>query len=91
MYRLAMQIGEQQHDLGILTPKNNLFEINTKIVRKKVGTGVPTFCLKPAHKQYSSLAVDISPVEPFAYLWRLHEAYLIREKGIISVRFKEKK
>ena len=91
IFRLVMQRGGQCYDLGILAPENGSFQLCTKVARKKLGVGEITFCLKPAHKTYDSLLVDISPVEPFAYLWRLEEAYLAREKDVVHICFREKK
>ena len=81
MFRLIMIQGDVQCDLGILTPLDGCFGLNTKLGIRKVGTTRPMFDLKIQKNVGEGLAAPVCPEEPFCYLSRLQEAFLIRKDG----------
>ena len=89
IYRLIMKNDGREYDLGILTPLDRRFGMNTSISLKKVGTGTPEFYL--FSKQQSAL-INLSPVspdEPFSYISRLESAFLVNSKGKKSLVFRK--
>lgn len=86
--RLWVQCGEKQENLGILVPMGDGFGLDTEIPSKRIGEGEPEFRLTPKHERSSGNFVPVYPEEPFAYISRLKEAYLIRKNGELGIMLK---
>lgn len=60
---------------------NDGFGLNTKLPAKRFGNGNAEFLLVPKYEKENGIFVPIYPEEPFAYISRLKEAYLVRKAG----------
>ena len=91
MFRLIMVQGHENYDLGILTPMDGCFGLNTKLAISKVGTEKPRFALKIQKNVEKGLVSAVCPEEPFRYLSRLEDAFLIRKEGKMMIGFHSEK
>lgn len=85
IYRLMVQCGTVRESLGIPVPKEGGFVLDTKLPVKRIGEGEMSFTLVPKHEVRSGSFVPIHPEEPFAYLSRLKESFLILRDGEIGI------
>ena len=76
--------------LGILVPEGDAFVLNTKLPLKRFGTGNADFTILTNRPVLKGKFIPIKPEEPFAYIARLKNAYLVRQEGQIGVMIKEK-
>lgn len=81
LYRLLVSCGGKQEDLGILVPVNDGFGLDRKIPAKRLGEGTPEFRIMRNREEVEGNFIPIFPEEPFAYLTRLKESYLVRRNG----------
>ena len=81
MYRLVVTCGTVQESLGILVPKDGSFMLETRLPIKRIGVGNLSFALIPKHETIGGRFVPISPEEPFAYISRLKNSFLILRNG----------
>ena len=91
MFRLILTHQDGQLDLGILTPMDGCFGLNSSISAKKLGKGNVTFSLRPRHPLVEEKCFPVSAEEPFAYLQKLERAYLIRRREGSFIALKEEK
>lgn len=91
MYRLIMVFNNDQCDLGILIPKGKCFGLHARINTKVLGKGTPEFIIMPRRESLQRNFVRLCPEEPFRYLSRLEDAYLVRHKGENCLGFRDKK
>ena len=78
-----------KESLGILVPAVEGFELDTKLPVKRFGVGVPEFRLSPNKPVLEGKFIPIKPEEPFAYLERLQDAFLVRRGDEIGICIKE--
>lgn len=83
--RLRILCGNVQENLGILIPMGDGFGLDTKIPVKRMGEGKPEFQLVPKYAKTSGNIVPVYPEEPFAYISRLKDAYLVRRNGELGI------
>lgn len=88
VYRIRVLCGKVQDSLGILVPMDGGFGLDTKIPVKRLGEGKMEFLLVPKHEKSAGTFVPIYPEEPFAYISRLKEAYLVRSNGQTGIMIK---
>ena len=81
MYRLVVTCGTIRESLGILVPEGGSFVLDTRLPVKRIGEGKLAFALIPKHEISSGSFVPIHPEEPFAYIARLKESFLILRDG----------
>lgn len=79
--RLRVTCGDKQEELGILSPVEGGFGLEKKIPVKRLGNGLPVFQLYVKQEQAEGRFVPITPEEPFAYISRLKDAYLVHRNG----------
>ena len=91
MFRLILCCDDLEWDLGILTPTDGKFGMYTKWNTKKLGQGRPKFYLKPNRHTSGMNMVKICPEEPFAYLTKLQDAYLRKQRGEMYLVFHNEK
>lgn len=89
MCRLEVSCGGNRENLGIVIPMDGGFGLDTKIPVKRIGEGQLHFFLMPKHEVPAGRFVPISPEEPFAYIARLKESYLVRKEGQVGVMINE--
>lgn len=81
IYRLVVTCGNVRESLGIPVPKGDFFILETKQPVKRIGEGELTFSLVPKQEELSGKFVPIYPEEPFGYISRLKESFLILQNG----------
>lgn len=82
MYRLQASCGDRQTSLGILVPMEQGFGLDSSFPVSRLGEGELRFQLVPRHDEMAErIYVPIRSEEPFAYLSRLQEAFLITRDG----------
>lgn len=89
VYRLRVYCAEKQENLGILVPMDGGFGLDTKLPTKRLGEGPLSFCLVPKHEIEKGVFVSVYPEEPFAYISRLKEAYLIKKDEKVGIMLKK--
>ena len=87
--RLRVTCGNTYQDLGILVPVDGGFGLVTRIPAKRLGAGMPEFTLIPKQAAVSSLFVPVYPEEPFAYIGKLKDAFLVRKGEQLGICIKE--
>lgn len=80
IHRLVVTCGQCQESLGVLVPFGQEFGLDTKLPVKRLGQGALKFKVQPKHKQMHEM-IPLSPEEPFAYIRRLRQCYLVRMNG----------
>lgn len=75
-------------DLGILAPNGEDFQLVTK-KPAKLFSGPWDFQIIPNRPVLEGKFVPISPEEPFSYLARLKESYLVRRGDMVGILLKE--
>lgn len=80
MHRLVVTCGERQESLGVLVPFGQEFGLDTRLAVKRLGSGQLRFTVQPRHNEMKEL-IPLSPEEPFSYIRRLRECYLVRMNG----------
>lgn len=79
--RLQVTCGDKRESLGIVVPMDGAFGLETKLPVKRLGEGKMEFLLLPKHENPAEHFIPISPEEPFSYIARLKEAYLVKRNG----------
>ena len=85
--RIWVSCGEKQESLGVLVPMGDGFGLETRLPVKRLGEGELTFSLEQKLEKPEGKFVPIIPEEPFAYIERLKEAYLVKKDGQVGVVF----
>ena len=87
--RLWAACGEKKVDLGVLVPMDGGFGLDTRRPVKHLGEGDIRFTLAPKHDNPRTHFAPITPEEPFAYLQRLKDAYLVTKDGQKGAEWRE--
>ncbi len=85
MCRLWVSCADRRENLGIVIPMGSGFGLDTRIPVKRIGEGELSFCLLPQGEPVPQTFVSLAPDEPFAYLSRLKDAYLVRKNGQLGI------
>lgn len=83
--RLQVTCCGQQVDLGILVPVQDDFGLEKKLPVKRLGEGTPEFRIRMAGEKPEKQFIPICPEEPFAYISRLKESYLVHRNGALGI------
>ena len=86
--RLAVRCAGVEEKLGVVVPVEHGFGLDRKIPVKRLGQGMPEFFLSPKHEHQKGTFVPIYPEEPFAYIARLKDAFLLRQNGQLGAMIK---
>ena len=97
-FRCRCQISSQSvckltangESLGILVPMGDGFGLDTKLPAKRFGIDDWDFQISPNRPVLEGRFIPIKPEEPFAYLERLKDAYLVKHGGEIGILLQEK-
>lgn len=81
IYRLQVACNGRRENLGILVPMGDGFGIDTKLPVKRLGEDDLLFRLVSKNAIGTGNFIPISPEEPFAYIARLKNAYLVKRNG----------
>lgn len=87
--RLLVACGDKQESLGVVVPMDGGFGLDTLLPAKRLGQGKPEFLLLPKHDVPAGKFVPICPEEPFAYIERLKESFLVRKGQQVGIVLKE--
>ena len=88
LYRLMVLCEKQEIRLGILVPFEGAFILKTKYPIKKIGEGNLKFRIVSANCPISSPIMPVIPEEPFAYISRLKESFLVFQDGQQGITMK---
>ena len=91
MYYLTVQVGSGREKLGILTPVDGQFGLDTKLAMKRLEQGSPAFTLQAKRNGQLGQFIAVRPEEPFAYLHRIEEAYLSTQNQQMGILLPEEK
>lgn len=89
IYRLMASCGTVRENLGILVPKEESFILDTKLPAKKLGEGELSFYLVPKREEPSGIFIPIYPEEPFAYISRLKNSFLVMQNKQAGICIKQ--
>ena len=78
MYRLTVCCRDKRIDLGVVVPVDGGFGLDTKIPVKRLGEGTVSFLLTPKYTPQEETLIPVYPEEPFRYISRIKEAYLVK-------------
>ena len=81
LYRLILISGDQQENLGILIPDGESFTLTRKVPTKHFKPGDWSFRILSKETPVTGTFVPISPDEPFEYITRLKESFLVYHNG----------
>ena len=88
--RLVALSGEKKENLGVVVPAGDGFGLDRRIPAKQLRLNHPVFLLVPSHPPKGEEPFyPICPEEPFAYIEKLKDAYLVRKNGQAGVCFRE--
>ena len=88
MHNLVVSCGDKQESLGVMIPFGQEFGLDTKIAMKRLGQGELAFKIMPKRGKVEEY-VPLSPEEPFGYIRRLREVYLVRQNGGLYAALKK--
>lgn len=88
--RVRLRCGGREENLGVLVPDGDTFSLSTRIPVKRIPEGTPEFEIVSSFREGKTRLAPIYPEEPFAYLTRLKDAYLVRRDGELYAVFPEK-
>ena len=84
--RLHVRCGDRWESLGVVVPMDGGFGLDTRLPAKRLGEGELAFQLLPKHETpLAGKFVPISPEEPFAYIARLKESFLVRQGEQVGI------
>lgn len=89
--RLYVSCGGQQENLGVVVPVGDGFGLDTRLPVKRFRGGDPVFSLVPKHETVAGQFVPIIPEEPFAYIERLKNSFLVRKYGQMGILLEDQR
>lgn len=87
--KLTVSCPGNEESLGVLVPMGDSFGLETRLPTKRLGEGTPKFRVMPNRVVMPGKFIPIKPEEPFAYISRLKEAFLVRRNGQIGIVIEE--
>lgn len=87
--KVVVYCGGIQESLGILAPVGVEFGLKKKVAARRFPNEKPEFRVVPSRPDKNDIFIPIKPEEPFAYIEKLKDAYLVRQNGILGVIIKE--
>ena len=87
--RVRVRCGDKEADLGVLIPEPEGFALNTRLPAKRFAGGKPEFSVLPQTGQLNETFIPIRPEEPFAYIEKLKQAYLVTREGQLGALIRE--
>ena len=91
MYQLFLCTGAETLCLGLLVPMDGRFGLEKRIAAGKIQPGPMSFVIRPRHAAMEADFYPVSSEDPFAYLRRLEQSYLIRREQSWGVGFRNEK
>ena len=90
VYRLTVCCGDTTENLGILVGMGEGFGLDKKVPVSHLGEGDMQFMLLPKSDRLCGTFIPIRPEEPFAYIARLKDSFLVRQGGQAGILINEK-
>ena len=90
IYRLILFCDGFQENLGVLIPEENSFVLICSLPCKKIPEGEWSFRIRSIKNLPESSFVPICPEEPFAYISRLKESFLVYQNGTPGILISKK-
>ena len=90
IFRLWAITGDRKENLGVLVPGEGGFILDAKLPVKRFASGKPEFQLRPKQGSPGLEFIPVYPEEPFAYLVRVKDGYLVRRNGQAGIRIGKK-
>ena len=87
--QLQARVGDRRVSLGVPVPEGGCFVLRRRISAKELGQGDMKLLAVPKHAPVGENFVPLSPEAPFAYLHRLEQAFLTRQKGVLGISFRD--
>lgn len=87
--RLKLCLPDREENLGVVIPMDGGFGLNTSLPAKRFCGKPIRFRLAPQQEAGKGQFVPICPEEPFAYIERLKDAFLVKKYGQTGVMLKE--
>lgn len=87
--RLLVSCGGRQENVGVLVPMEGRFGIEKQIPVKRLGEGKPEFQLVTRQERQTGSFVPIYPEEPFEYIHKLENAFLVHQAGQLGIVIRE--
>ena len=87
--RVRVRCRDKEADLGVLIPDKDGFCLNTRLPVKRFEGGKPEFSVIPHGGQLCETFIPIRPEEPFAYIEKLKQAYLVTREGQLGALIRE--
>lgn len=81
IYRLVLSCNQVQENLGILIPEGGSFALISRVSCKRIPKGDWHFFILPKARNQEEHFIPISPEEPFGYISRLRESFLVLQNG----------
>ncbi len=78
MCRLMVCCGDKREDLGVVVPMDGGFGLDMNVPVKRLGEGTASFFLMPKHTPEDGTIIPVYPEEPFRYISRIKDAYLVK-------------
>lgn len=88
VFRLSVSCGEKKENLGVVIPLEGGFGLDTRLPVKRLGEGSLEFQLHSRHAMSEGTFVPICPEEPFRYISRLKESFLVRKNGQAGIEIR---
>ncbi len=82
--RLVVTGRDKQENLGVLIPMGDWFGLETRIPIKRIGDGPYHFSLL-TKQETATHYIPLSPEEPFKYIARLKESFLLAQNGRMGI------
>ena len=89
IYRLFVTAEKKRINLGIPVPVGDTFILDTKQSVKNIGEGEMGFELFPRNTDFSAAFVPVISEEPFAYISRLKDSFLVIQNGQPGITIKK--
>lgn len=89
VYKVEASCGDKTEDLGVLVPQSGAFVLTARLPMKRLGEGQLQFKAVPRHAQLQGKFVPISADEPFAYLSRLENAFMVRRGELLCIQIED--
>lgn len=88
LYRLRVSYDNVEENLGVLVPEGEEFALNTKLPAKKFPEGSPEFWICTSSESAGEKVIPVYPDEPFVYISRLKDMYMVRKNGHLGLAVK---
>lgn len=87
--RIAVRCGGNEIVLGVPIPATDGFRLDTRLPVKRFTQGTPEFYIIGESHRHKTNFVPIRPEEPFSYIEKLKDSFLIKKYGSLGINVPE--